>query len=40
MAKSLMEPVIGARRTAAVIERVNGLEALADVRDLVGLLRA
>ena len=34
-AKSLMEPVIGARRTAAVIERVNALESVADVRDLV-----
>ena len=39
-AKSLMEPVIGARRTAAVIERVNALDGVADVRDLVGLLRA
>ena len=39
-AKSLMEPVIGARRTAAVIERVNALDGVADLRDLVGLLRA
>ena len=39
-ARSLMEPVIGTRRTAAVIERVHGLDALADLRDLVGLLRA
>jgi 2-methylcitrate dehydratase PrpD len=39
-ANSLMEPVIGARRTAAVIERVNALEGMADLRDLVGLLRA
>jgi hypothetical protein len=38
-AKSLMEPVIGARRTAAVIERVNALETVTDVRDLVALLR-
>jgi hypothetical protein len=38
-AKSLMEPVIGARRTTAVIERVSALETVADVRDLVALLR-
>ena len=38
-AKTLMEPVIGARRTAAVIARVNALEAVADLRDLVALLR-
>jgi 2-methylcitrate dehydratase PrpD len=38
-AKSLMEPVIGARRTAAVIERVHGLEAVGDVRELMALLR-
>jgi hypothetical protein len=34
-----MEPVIGARRTAAVIERVNAMEKVADLRDLVALLR-
>jgi 2-methylcitrate dehydratase PrpD len=39
-AKSLMEPVIGARRTAAVIERVHALDTVTDVRDLAGLLRA
>jgi 2-methylcitrate dehydratase PrpD len=39
-ATSLMEPVIGARRTAAVIERVHALDTVTDVRDLVGLLRA
>jgi 2-methylcitrate dehydratase PrpD len=39
-AKSLMEPVIGARRTAAVIERVHGLENVSDVRDLVSVLRS
>jgi 2-methylcitrate dehydratase PrpD len=39
-ARSLMEPVIGPRRTAAVIERVHGLDTLTDLRDLVGLLRA
>jgi 2-methylcitrate dehydratase PrpD len=38
-AKSLMEPVIGARRTAAVIERVHGLEAVGAVRELMALLR-
>ena len=39
-ARSLMEPVIGARRTAAVIERVHALETVNDVRDLAALLRA
>jgi 2-methylcitrate dehydratase PrpD len=39
-ARSLMEPVIGARRTATVIERVHGLENVSDVRDLVSLLRS
>jgi len=39
-ARSLMEPVIGARRTAAVIERVHGLEAVGDVRELMALLRS
>ncbi len=39
-AKSLMEPVIGARRTAAIIERVTTLGNLPDIRDLVALLRA
>ena len=38
-AKSLMEPVIGARRTAAVIERVHGLDAVGDVREFMALLR-
>jgi 2-methylcitrate dehydratase PrpD len=38
-AKSLMEPVIGTRRTAAVIERVHALEAVGDVRELMALLR-
>jgi 2-methylcitrate dehydratase PrpD len=38
-AKSLMEPIIGTRRTAAVVERVNALES-SNVRDLVALLRA
>ena len=37
-ARSLMEPVLGARRTAALIERVNALEELDDVRDLRPLL--
>jgi len=39
-ARSLIEPVLGARRTAAVIERVHALEALQDIRDLTRLLRA
>jgi 2-methylcitrate dehydratase PrpD len=39
-ARSLMEPVIGARRTTAVIDRVHALETLGDTRDLTSLLRA
>ena len=39
-AKSLMEPVIGARRTTAVIDRVHALESVTDLRSLVRLLRA
>lgn len=38
-AKSLMEPVIGARRTAAVIDRVQALENVRDVNDLIRFLR-
>jgi 2-methylcitrate dehydratase PrpD len=38
-ARSLMEPVLGARRTAAAIERVHALDSVASVRDLVALLR-
>jgi 2-methylcitrate dehydratase PrpD len=38
-AESLMTPVIGARRTAAVIARVNALDSVADLRELVSLLR-
>ena len=37
-ARELMLPVIGARRTDAVIERVNGLEKLRSVRELASLL--
>jgi len=37
-ARELMSPVIGLRRTDAVIERVNGLEQLHSVRDLASLL--
>ena len=37
-ARALMTPVIGARRTNAVIERVNGLDQLRSVRELAGLL--
>jgi hypothetical protein len=35
-----MDPVIGARRTTAVIDRVHALETLGDTRDLTSLLRA
>jgi 2-methylcitrate dehydratase PrpD len=38
-AKSLMEPVIGTRRTTAVIDRVHALDTLKDLRELVALLR-
>jgi 2-methylcitrate dehydratase PrpD len=37
-ARELMMPVIGARRTNAVIDRVNGLEQVRSVRELAGLL--
>ena len=37
-ARGLMTPVLGARRTEALIERVNALEELDDVRDLRPLL--
>ena len=37
-ARSLMEPVLGARRTEAIIERVNALEELDDIRELRPLL--
>jgi 2-methylcitrate dehydratase PrpD len=37
-ARDLMLPVIGARRTDAIIERVNGLEKLRSVRELAVLL--
>jgi 2-methylcitrate dehydratase PrpD len=36
--RALMTPVIGARRTDAVIERVNSLEQLRSIRELSGLL--
>src|SRR5438876_6412178 len=39
-ARELMMPVIGARRTNAVIERVNTLEHLRSVRELASLLAA
>jgi 2-methylcitrate dehydratase PrpD len=39
-ARSLMEPVIGARRTSAVIARIHALDTVTDVRNLVALLRA
>jgi 2-methylcitrate dehydratase PrpD len=39
-ARSLIEPVLGARRTSAIIERIEGLDRLANVRELVALLRA
>ena len=37
-ARGLMLPVIGARRTDAVIQRVNNLEHLRSVRELAELL--
>src|SRR3989454_2475642 len=37
-ARELMSPVIGLRRTEAVIERVSGLDQLHSVRDLASLL--
>jgi 2-methylcitrate dehydratase PrpD len=37
-ARELMLPVIGPRRTDAVIERVNSLEKLRSIRELAGLL--
>ena len=37
-ARDLMAPVIGARRTDAVIERINGLEQLSSIGELVALL--
>jgi len=39
-ARSLMAPVLGAQRCDQVIERVNTLDTLASVRDLVRLLVA
>ncbi len=39
-ARALMVPVIGVRRTDAVIERVNDLDRLRSVRELAGLLAA
>lgn len=37
-ARDLLVPVLGAARTEAVIQRVNGLEGLADVRELLPFL--
>src|SRR5712691_3758851 len=37
-ARSLMTPVLGAERTAAIIQRVNALEELNDVRNLLSFL--
>jgi len=37
-AQALMEPVLGARRTGTLIERVHALEELKDVRELRPLL--
>jgi 2-methylcitrate dehydratase PrpD len=39
-ARSLMAPVLGAQRCEQVIERVNTLESLSSVRDLMRLLVA
>jgi 2-methylcitrate dehydratase PrpD len=37
-ARDLMAPVIGSRRTEAVIDRVNRLEQLRSIRELANLL--
>ena len=37
-ARSLMTPVLGAQQTEALIQRVNALESVADVRELRSLL--
>jgi 2-methylcitrate dehydratase PrpD len=39
-ARSLMEPVLGRQRTDAVIARVNAIEEVGNIRDLVALLTA
>ena len=36
--RDLMAPVLGARQTEAVIDRVNGLEDVRDIRELVALM--
>ncbi len=38
-ARSLITPVLGATRTERIIERINSLERLSNVRELVSLLR-
>jgi 2-methylcitrate dehydratase PrpD len=38
-ARSLMSPVLGATRTERIVERINALERLSDLRDLMALLR-
>jgi 2-methylcitrate dehydratase PrpD len=37
-ARDLMAPVLGAQRTEAVIQRMNALEEVANVRELRALL--
>jgi hypothetical protein len=37
-ARDLLEPVLGPSRTEAVIERLNGLEGVANVRELLPFL--
>ena len=37
-ARDLLEPVLGRSRTQAVIERVNGLENVANVQELLPFL--
>jgi 2-methylcitrate dehydratase PrpD len=39
-ARSLMAPILGSQRTDTLIERINALEALADLRELRELLTA
>jgi hypothetical protein len=36
--RDLLEPVLGPSRTEAVIERVNGLEGVVNVQELLPLL--
>jgi hypothetical protein len=37
-ARNLLEPVLGPRRTESIIQRVNGLESVSDIKDLMPFL--